>query len=379
MDAIALTKQLVDIPSFVHTGYNESRLTTFVTTWIKRHLPHVSIRSFVTAPCRSNLLILPHKRMEVLLTAHMDTVLPAGHWRSSHIARGRLYGTGSVDMKSAMAAMLIALKEAGRDGRAGMLLYVDEEYAFAGIKTILRKLQSIPKPSLILAGEPTDGKISNGCRGIATIEIEIRGCTAHSARPQNGRNTADAFFLVKNTIDQLASSVRHPNMGATLANVYHAELGLAHIDGACTTIAASDNRVPDILRLGASFRITDSHVRLIDWKVTLQKILRARGFRLSGYHIGHAYMPMYTETHHLKKFIPLLKSNDRHDPFVDLRTVGYYDIQMLAEAWKVPAISIGCGPRATAHSPNEYVRCSDVLSMVKLYTSVVLTGKRVLD
>lgn len=136
---------------------------------------------------------------------HTDVVPPGpeGDWAfppfSGHIENGKLYGRGACDMKGAIAAYLIALKEAiesgSVQGRLSLLLTSDEEGAATyGTTYALSKLQEEGiHISACLVGEPTNptalGQMAKiGRRGSLNGTLTIHGQQGHVAYPHKARS-----------------------------------------------------------------------------------------------------------------------------------------------------------------------------------------------
>lgn len=375
-----LALRLISIPSYVDATNDESAVLAFLAQWARENLPAMKLRTLPVQGSRRNVLLTPRVGpLEILFTAHVDTVLPSGGWKVPTRSATRITGLGAVDMKGAMAAMLTALAEAGERSRAGILLYVDEEYDFAGMLSVVAQRRTLPRPSMIVTGEPTDGRINNGCRGIGTLDLTIGGVTAHSARPDGGRSVADGFLVLREAMERLARESADPLLGPTLLNFYETHWGLQQEES--TSMTGSDNRLPDIARVRVGLRLTNPKLRLRSWKAPIASALRAAGYRLLRFDVGHEYPAMATPPERLRWFEAATRSmrSNAPSPYCDIRSSGYDDVQMLAAALAVPAVSIGLGPMALAHRAGEYLLLRDLQQLSKLYTTIALRGARCLS
>ena len=115
---------------------------------------------------------------------------------------GKIYGRGSSDMKSAIAAFICAAKEFIDNnkfkGSISLLITNDEEGpALNGTKKVLEKIYSEgEKIASCLVGEPTSPKnigemIKIGRRGSLMVTIKIIGKQGHVAYPQWNSNPID--------------------------------------------------------------------------------------------------------------------------------------------------------------------------------------------
>jgi succinyl-diaminopimelate desuccinylase len=151
----------------------------------------------------------------VCFAGHTDVVPtgPLAEWHSDPfvptIRDGKLYGRGAADMKSSIAAFVVAaedfLKERPRhSGSIALLLTSDEEGpAVDGTVRVVEKLKA--RHELIdycIVGEPTSvdwlgDMLKNGRRGSLSGKLVVRGIQGHVAYPH----------LVKNPVHLLAPAL----------------------------------------------------------------------------------------------------------------------------------------------------------------------------
>lgn len=142
----------------------------------------------------------------ICLAGHVDVVPtgPAERWISDPFIPterdGKLFGRGTADMKSGVAAMVTAAERvvAMRQDHAGtiaILLTSDEEGdAVHGTAHVVEILQSRGQTiDFCILGEPTSSDtfgdtLKNGRRGSLHGVLTIRGVQCHIAYPENGKN-----------------------------------------------------------------------------------------------------------------------------------------------------------------------------------------------
>jgi len=141
-----------------------------------------------------------------VFAGHTD-VVPAGplhHWVSEPFVPtqrdGKLYGRGASDMKTSIAAMVIACEEfiadhPGHRGSIAFLVTSDEEGpAVDGTAVVVDLLEERGETfDYCLVGEPTSSHvlgdtIKNGRRGSLSGHLLIKGIQGHIAYPQLARN-----------------------------------------------------------------------------------------------------------------------------------------------------------------------------------------------
>ena len=126
----------------------------------------------------------------LMLNAHTDTVGVSGMSDPFQpaIRDGKLYGRGAYDMKSGLAACMLALKAAGEMSLSGDVMLsavVDEEYGSIGTEALIADWERWPADAVIIA-EPTELAICIAHRGFVWVEIETVGVAAHGSRPHLG-------------------------------------------------------------------------------------------------------------------------------------------------------------------------------------------------
>ncbi len=141
-----------------------------------------------------------------VFAGHTDVVPtgPAAQWQSQPFVPtrrdGKLYGRGAADMKTSLAAMVVACEEfvaahPRHRGSIAFLLTSDEEGAATdGTVVVCRKLEERgEKIDFCLVGEPTSAQvlgdmIKNGRRGSLSGHLVVKGVQGHIAYPQLARN-----------------------------------------------------------------------------------------------------------------------------------------------------------------------------------------------
>lgn len=147
----------------------------------------------------------------LVLAGHTDVVPPGPLQKWTHapflgrIDQGKLFGRGAADMKSSIAAFVVAVERFIQaspvfEGRLAFLLTSDEEGpAIDGTVQVVRELAH--RGELLdycIIGEPTSVKklgdmIKNGRRGTLSGTLAIRGKQGHIAYPHQAVNPIHRF------------------------------------------------------------------------------------------------------------------------------------------------------------------------------------------
>ena len=166
------------------------------------------------AGARVNLIGLPATRSRPAcgIYVHTDTV-PAGEgWTRPPLALTRegdaLFGRGTADMKGTLAALLLALQAARREGIAlaydpTLLFCTDEEGGlYPGIRWIAEQ-GLLEGDHLICLNGGAAPRLWAGCFGSLDLAIRIEGRAAHSGDP-----APDAVNAVEQALPVLAALMR---------------------------------------------------------------------------------------------------------------------------------------------------------------------------
>ena len=178
-------------PDLAQGGAGEGDIADYIANWGRGAGLDVHVQQ--AAPKRPNVILIARGSgggMSLMLNAHTDTVGVTDMESPFQpiIRDGRLYGRGAYDMKSGLAAGMLALK-AARDmnlrGDVVLSAVVDEEYGSIGAEALLADWERWPADAVLIA-EPTEVEISIAHRGFVWVDIETFGKAAHGSRPQLG-------------------------------------------------------------------------------------------------------------------------------------------------------------------------------------------------
>ena len=182
-DLLALTAELVDIPSVSH---HEAAIADHVEG-VLRAVPWLSVdRVGHNVVARTDL----GRPTRLVLAGHLDTVPPNGNERA-RVEGDVLWGLGSADMKSGCAVILeLARTVAEPAVDVTYVLYECEEVEsrFNGLGRLLRERPELVAGDAAVLGEPTGATIEAGCQGTLRVAVTLVGERAHTARPWRGVN-----------------------------------------------------------------------------------------------------------------------------------------------------------------------------------------------
>ncbi|MEY4635559.1 MAG: Acetylornithine deacetylase [Acidobacteriota bacterium] len=212
MDAtLRLLKQLIAIdsvnPSLVSGAAGEAAVARALVDELRTIGVTVEIQE--AAPGRPNVVATLEGRApgrSLIYCGHTDTVGVSEMTRPFDPAErdGRIYGRGSQDMKSGLAAMIgaarVIAESGGLDaGRLVIACVVDEEHASIGADALVTRWRA----DAAVVTEPTDLQVAVAHKGFEWVEIETEGRAAHGSRPREGRDAIRLMGRVLGALDAL--------------------------------------------------------------------------------------------------------------------------------------------------------------------------------
>jgi acetylornithine deacetylase len=158
----------------------------------------------------------------LMLNGHMDTVgindMKIEPFYPKY-ENGKVYGRGSIDMKSGLSAMLIAINTIINSGiklKGNVILafVADEEYMSKGTEALIKKYHT----DAAIVCEPTNLEIGIAHKGFAWIKVEVFGKAAHGSQPLLGIDAIIKASKFLNEIENFAENVLskkvHPLLGS---------------------------------------------------------------------------------------------------------------------------------------------------------------------
>jgi len=220
-DIINFAQQLIRTPSF--TGHEGNLAKLVMSKMAELDYDHVSVDSF------GNVIgIVGDGPTGILFDSHMDTV-GVNHpeeWRydpfGGAIVDGKLYGRGSVDMKSALAAAVFAghiAKRLGlqKDKTLNITASVmEEDYDGEAVYSMCRQLERLP--NYVVICEPSGLDLALGHKGRALLKVTSKGVSAHGSAPEKGVNAVYEMSPILQRVEALNNAMmRQENETGSIA------------------------------------------------------------------------------------------------------------------------------------------------------------------
>jgi len=197
------------------------------------------------------------------MTGHLDVVpLGSAKWSRDPFAGesdgDRLYGRGASDMKSGVAAMLLAARRFGKRlaGTPGLVLVLtaSEEDGCVGSRHLAALPKLMGRAGAIVVGEPSANYPFVGHKGSLKFHARFRGVAAHGSMPELGVN---AIYKAARAVAQLE--------GFEFGVTPHAVMGAPTINVGTFSGGSGVNLVPDAASIGVDIRTVPGmdHVDLL--------------------------------------------------------------------------------------------------------------------
>jgi acetylornithine deacetylase/succinyl-diaminopimelate desuccinylase-like protein len=221
-DIVELLSRLVAIdsvnPELVAGGAGEAEIAAFVAGWARA--AGLEVEALEESAGRPSVLVRARGAgggRTLLLCGHLDTVGVADMTEPHRprIDGDRLYGRGAYDMKSGVAAALIACREAAKLELAGDVVVAavaDEEHASLGVQEALRAVRA----DAAIVTEPTELEVAVAHKGFVWAELEVTGRAAHGSRPYLGVDAivkAGPILTALGELDDALGERTHPLVG----------------------------------------------------------------------------------------------------------------------------------------------------------------------
>lgn len=304
----------------------------------------------------------------LMFAGHLDTVGVEGMshdpW-AADMRDGRIYGRGSCDMKSGVAAMCVAAlraHEAVESSRQIIIAAVtDEEYESLGMRALVAS--GIRAEHAIIT-EPTRVAICPAHRGFVWVEIDFKGRAAHGSRYDIGVDAIRHAALCLAELDTFESEVlstrTHPLLGhASLhASTISGGIGMSTYPDRCT-LAIERRTLPGETTEAAVQEIRDACERVRARKPQLDATVRLLAAQAPSDVDRNAPVVRMLET--------ALAAEGMAAPVEGLSA--WTDAAILNEAG-IPAICFGPGDIGLAHAAEEYVPVREIEQATAVLTRV---------
>ena len=314
----------------------------------------------------------------LMFAGHTDVVPsgPLGQWQSDpfqpEVRNGALYGRGAADMKSSLAAMVVAVEDIVVDtttrGTLSFLITSDEEgVATHGTQHAIRALQKRSiQPDLCIVGEPSSSLqfgdvVRCGRRGSLNATLHFIGTQGHVAYPQEADNP---IHRALGALAKLTST--HWDEG----NEFYPPTSFQISNISAGTGAT--NVIPGELKVMCNFRYNTEHTA-DDLQSSVEAVLAEHqlNFKAAWHHSG---APFLTRPGTLTDAVTSVLTHHMGQP-PELSTSGGTSDGRFIAPWGTPGAQavevVELGPcNETIHKVDECVRLEELAPMSRVYADI---------
>lgn len=365
-----LLRKLIETNTCQPEG-NEAKLVDFL---LRRFEGKADCHVIEHTPNRASLILAfegtDHSRC-VAFAGHLDTVsCSAADWshdpHGAEVLDGKMYGRGSSDMKSGVAAMTLTADAiaAGELNPFCDVLFcftADEEAGGMGALA-MSKHPMLKKATALFICEPSAGGIGIAEKGALWLRVDALGKPSHGSRPDLGINAADAVLLFTEQMRQQLAPVSDPFLGSS-------SFCLTRIGGGTLT-----NVVPESAFAEFDIRTVpaQNHAQILQLAKDTAAIVEQElcGSRLTVTVLNDRAAIGTDENEPFVQSV--LHTADEIGAKTYLRGLNFYtDGSQLVPALDIPFVIAGPGDDKLAHTVDEWVALEDVVTFTKLYSEFI--------
>lgn len=322
---------------------------------------------------------------KIMFDSHVDTVKvdDAHEWSvdpfGGEIRDGKLYGRGSADMKSALAATVYAgyaVRKLGLD--AGKTIYVsasvmEEDYDGENLSYIFR--EGGLKPDYVVICEASKCRVCLGQKGRALLKINMEGVSAHGSAPEKGVNPIYKMAEIIKRVEAL-------NADLASRGDEHGTAALTRIE----CVAASYNAIPSQASIYIDRRLVAGESRevieaemaaLLAGTDATWEVFQVIGKSWTGSDVHFdSFLPAWEIGLEHPLAVAAVKACEKVEGQVTETTKWDFSTNGVASA-KMGIATIGYGPgdAKLAHMKDEYCPVEDMIRACRFYTELVAAIK----
>jgi acetylornithine deacetylase/succinyl-diaminopimelate desuccinylase family protein len=305
----------------------------------------------------------------LLWNGHFDVVPPGENWEmdpfGGEFRDGYIYGRGASDMKSGLAAMIVALGALHRAkssfrGRIVFQAVGDEETGSEGGTLLMIRKKIGADAAYAIVSEPTNLQISIGNRGLRWLEVTVKGRASHAGRPYIGANALHAAARMISGLEELHFQAHHP-----LFEIPNPSLSVTMIQGGTKVNIIPDRCFFAIDRRMIPGETSDSMRKEIE-EVIQQHLSEGISAEIRITHDGWDPYVLDAEAPIVKGLSQAVMDVVGEVPKLKGKA-GCTDASHFVHKARIPSVCFGPGLEDTAHTANERVALAKVVQAAHVY------------
>ena len=374
-DLLAFTQELVRIQSY--TGQEEQAARCLAARMSALGFDEVRIDRYGNVLGR-----VGSGGRSILFDSHTDTVAvtDGDEWQhppfSGEVVDGYLWGRGSVDMKSGLAASVYAAAIAKSRGLLdGKTVYVsgtvaEEDCDGEGLRHLLE--ESGIRPDYAVICEPSANLIATGHKGKAQLILRTQGVSAHGSAPEKGVNAIYEMAEIIQRVEQAnLALMQKPGRRGSLVMSHIASTGVS-LNAVPSECEAYLDRRLAVSETEQSIREEMEHLvagKRATWQIGSLQRSTWTGETLS-YEPFHLGWEISLEHELARLFIDAYTQTFGQPP----QRFDYWDFSTNAVAvvrLGIPTIGFGPGEYKLAHMRDEKCAVQEIVDACAVYVGVI--------
>jgi acetylornithine deacetylase len=343
LEAIALLKQLIEVPSF---SSEEDQTALLIQNWFEE---------FKIEYKRTNNNIwainkyFDASKPTLLLNSHHDTVKPnSGYTKDPFkaiVEDGKLYGLGSNDAGGCLVSLIAAFTYFydKKNLNYNVVIVASAEEESSGPNGLNSMLSVIPKIDVAIVGEPTLMHLAVAEKGLVVFDAKVKGTASHAAHPNNDNAIYNSIEALKWFRDYQFEK-KSPVLGDVKMTVTQISAGSQH------------NAVPADVDLVIDVRVNDKYTNAEIAKILKKKApcttVEARSLRLNSSSIPISH--------------PIVEAG------IELGRETYGSPTLSDQACLTcPSLKLGPGDSKRSHTADEFIYIDEIEEGIKIYIDLL--------
>lgn len=378
-ELVKLTQDLIRIPSHKDISTQEKEVGDYIYNFCRENDIEVELQNVVDE--RNNVIAYIKGNgtgRSIMLNGHLDTVTPYDMIIdpfAAEIKDGCIWGRGAVDMKGALASILMTMVAMKRANYVpgGYVIFtgvIGEEGKSEGTEDLIRS--NLRTDGAIVA-EPSNYEYAIGHRGLEWFDIIIRGKATHSGTPEKGVNAIEkAMDFIHRVKTELYPKLKERSdlfAGESVMNFGTIQGGTGQSTVADSVILRIDRRYVPGETVDS---VISEYQEIMDSLEKEDPTFKAEIRVTPESELKLNHPPLITSRNEPIVYAvrAAIKEVIKKEPHIT-RGIGWTDAALLTTYCKIPTVVFGPGDLALAHTEDERIPINDLVNAVDIYSKII--------
>lgn len=224
-EIVKLSKKFISIKSISGNPKGLDEILELALSYLKEF----TVEGFSKKGIKSALVYNTTKRpkkFNIILSGHLDVIPGKEHQYKPKLLGDKLYGVGSMDMKSNVACLIMVFKDVAKKVNYPLALQLVTDEQSGSLNGTKYQIEQGIKANFAITGETTNFKIINKAKGVLWLKISAKGETAHGAYPWQGNN---AILQMIEFLNELTEKYPNPKEDTWQSTINISHIGTSNI------------------------------------------------------------------------------------------------------------------------------------------------------